>query len=208
MREKYGEVMKRVFVTEEMRGRILRNIRGADPAPRSKVIRLPRWQRYAAVAACFAVVLLGALTLPGLLRRSQEEPVDMQGSQGIVECQSAEELSGQIGFPVSDVRSLPFEATSAVYLSCWGETAEIDYTGADGQTAAYRKSVGTGDNSGNYDTFADTEQVAAGDVTATVKGDGGRYTLAFWTDGTYAYSVVLSEGADLGAWAALIRGVS
>ena len=61
--EKYGEIMEKVVVTEEMRRRILQNIRSADPAPRANVIRFPLWQRTVAAAACLAVLLIGALTV-------------------------------------------------------------------------------------------------------------------------------------------------
>ena len=209
LRNKYVEIMERVAVTEEMRGRILGSLRGAETAPAGKVVRFPHWRKYAAAAACLAVLLLGALTVPGILHPAGENPsVDAQGSEGIVECQSAEELSQSLGFPVSDLAVLPFETKNAVYLSSWGEVAEIDYTGTDGQTASYRKSKGTEDNSGDYDTFADTEQRSVGAVSATIKGDGSAFTLAFWTDGTYAYSVVLSEGVSADQWDAIISGAS
>lgn len=213
--EKYGEIMEKVVVTEEMRRRILQNIRSADPAPRANVIRFPHWQRTVAAAACLAVLLIGALTVPRLLRSSGNPAVGAPdgaapaaGVPETVECQSADELSGQLGFPVSDLAALPFEPAGAVYLSLFGEIAEIDYTGADGQTAAYRKSPGTDDNSGVYDTFADTEQISVGGVSAAVKGDGTTFTLAVWTDGTYAYSISLSSGVGTGEWRAIIQSAS
>ena len=214
--EKYEEIMEKIVVTEEMRRRILQNIRSADVKPSAKVIRFPHWKKYAAAAACFAVILLGALTVPGLLAPSQGNPsvstsdgnAPMVGTQGIVECRSADELSGKIGFPVSDLAGLPFEPTSATYIASFGEIAEIDYTGADGQTAVYRKSPGTDDNSGNYESFPDTEQLTVGGVSAAVKGDGTRFTLAVWTDGTYAYSIALSGGVGIDEWSAVIRSAS
>jgi len=206
--EKYDEIMDRVVVTKEMRGRILENVRKSGAQPEAKVIRFPHWKKYVAAAACFAVLLIGALTVPGLLPSSQENPpVDLQGTDGIVECQSVEELSKTIGFPISDITALPFEPTGTAYISSFGEIAEIDYTGADGQTAAYRKSVGTDDNSGIYDTFPDTEQISVGSVSATLKGDGTAFTLAVWTDGTYSYSVVLSNGVGIDGGRAIIQEI-
>ena len=214
MREKYGEIMEKVIVTDEMRSRILQAVQNADVKPAAKVLRFPRWQRVAAAAACFALVLIGALTLPGILRPSQGNPAGSAtdrdapviGAQETVECPSAAELSREIGFPVSDVAALPFAPTGAVYLSLFGEIAEIDYTGAEGQSAAYRKSAGTDDNSGNYETFTDTEQLSVGGVRAAVKGDGTRFTLAVWTDGTYSYSIALSDGVGLDEWETLLGG--
>ena len=212
--EKYEEIMERITVTEEMRRRVLQNVRSAAAKPAVGAIRLPRWQKYAALAACLAVLLLGALTLPNLLRPAPENPVgasggDTQptGAQSITSCKSAADLAAQIGFPVADLTSLPFTPTDTSYLSLFGEIAEIDYTGAAGQTAVYRKSVGTADNSGIYDTFPDTQQLSVGGVSASVKGSGTQFTLAVWTDGTYAYSLVLSEGVGLDEWSAILQGV-
>lgn len=216
MSEKYEEIMEKVVVTDEMRRRILQNIRGADVKPHAKVIRFPRWKRYAAIAACFAVLLIGALTMPDILHPAQENPAasasdgsaPMLGAQETVECQSAAELSKKIGFPITDLAVLPFEPADATYISSFGEIAEIDYAGADGQTAAYRKSLGNDDNSGIYDTFPSTEQISVGDVSAAVKGDGTRFTLAVWTDGTYAYSIALSNGVGIDEWKAILASAS
>jgi hypothetical protein len=215
LREKYEEIMEKVVVTDDMRRRILYNVRCADIAPKPKVIRFPHWQRYAAAAACIAVLLIGALTMTNLLHSRNHPAVSVSdgsapivGVQNSVECKSAVELSKTIGFPISDLSALPFKPASTAYLSSFGEIAEIDYTGADGETAVYRKSVGTEDNSGIYDTFPDTKQISVGGVSAALKGDGGKYTLAVWTDGTYSYSVVLSSGAGTDEWSAIIKSVS
>jgi len=214
--EKYEEIMEKIVVTDEMRRRILQNIHSADAAPRAKVIRFPHWQRYVAAAACFAVLLISALTMPNILHPTQGNPAvgdqggsaPVAGAQEIVECQSADELAKEIGFPISDIAALPFEPTGATYISSFGEIAEIDYTGADGQSAVYRKSLGTDDNSGVYDAFPETEQITVGGVSATVKGSGAQYTLAVWTDGTYAYSIVLSNGVGSDEWSAIIESAS
>jgi len=214
-KKKYEEIMDKVVVTDEMRRRILQNIRRADAAPEAKVIRFPHWTRYAAAAACFAVLLISALVIPNMLHSTQgnttantsDTNTPVTGTQGIVECQSAEELSQKIGFPVSDLTALPFEVKETSYLSSFGEIAEIDYTGADGQTADYRKSTGTDDNSGDYDTFPDTKQITVGSVSVLLKGDGTNYTVAVWTDGTYAYSIVLSDGVGVDEWSAMIQEI-
>lgn len=216
MSEKYEEIMDKVTVTDEMRRRILQNIRSADIEPETKTIRFPHWKRYVAAAACFAVLLIGALTMPNILHPSQENPsvsesdgnAPVVGAQETVRFQSADELSKQIGFPVSDITALPFKPTDAVYASSFGKVAEIDYTGADGQNAVYRKSPGTDDNSGIYDTFPNTKQISVGGVSAEVKGSGNQFTLAVWTDGTYAYSIVLSNGVGADQWSAIIKSVS
>lgn len=59
---KYNEIMARVAVSEETKRRILENLQTAQPEP-AKIARFPNAKRYIAVAACFAVALLGVLAV-------------------------------------------------------------------------------------------------------------------------------------------------
>ena len=210
---KYDEIMEHITVTEEMRNRVLQNVRRAAGHGRAKTVRFPQWRRYLA-AACFAVLLAGCLVLPAILRGPQVQqpagsgsPAFGDGTAGITEYASAQELSQALGFPVSDLSGLPFSVSDTAYIDSFGALAEIEYTGSDGQTAVYRKSAGTEDNSGIYDTFAAETPLTAGGITATLKGAGDSYTLAVWTDGTYAYSLSLSEGISADAWGTLLAGI-
>ena len=57
---KYDELMDKIEVTDAMRARILRNVSAA--APKKTPVR-----RYTLLAACLAVVLLGAVCVPKLM---------------------------------------------------------------------------------------------------------------------------------------------
>ena len=81
---------------------------------------------------------------------------------------------------------------------------DITYTGSGGQTATYRQSRGSKGNSGDYNLYPDTQTLP--EQNATLKGQDGLYTLALWTDGTYAYSLRLSSGLSADAWQALLDG--
>ena len=158
------------------------------------------------MAACLAILIVGATLASNLTNRTpvqSELPID--GTSAIEECTSLEELSTKVGFPVEGLSDLPFEAQQTTYTSYWGELAQIEYSGTDGQTALYRKSLGTDDNSGNYDSFENALQMTIDGIDVTIKGSGENYSLAWWTDGTYAYSVCLSESASQTAWKAIIR---
>ena len=61
---KYDEVMEKLEVTPEMRARILQNVETQMTEPRKKPNRL---RRFAALAACLAVLLVGAVALPKLI---------------------------------------------------------------------------------------------------------------------------------------------
>lgn len=209
MSKKYEEIMDRITVTEEMRERILQNVRGADTAPASVAVRFPYLLRYAAAAACFALFIVCTIAVPRILQQSQNNVSpggDIQGVPDTAEYQSVQELSKQLGFQISGIDTLPFKAADTRYLSYYGEIGEIEYTGSDGQTATFRKSKGTDDNSGDYSSYDVTRELTAGSVTATVKGDGAKFSLACWTDGTYAYSVSLSEGVSIDRWKTIIEG--
>lgn len=205
MTRRYDEVMDRIEVTDEMRGRILKNIRQIDIPAGGGAIRFPNVRKYMSAAACAAVLLAGAFAaghMAGLFRT--EEP-NVAVTNGIVEVETLEELSAAVGFEVEELDTLPFEAETTVYVSYWNELAEIDYTG-EGRTASFRKSPGTEDNSGDYNTYPEVKEIEAGQLTVTLKGGGGAYTLAVWSADGYSYSVRLSDGISESEWRHLIDG--
>lgn len=65
----------------------------------------------------------------------QQEPTSGQEMVGVVNgmetVASAEELSQKVGFPVSDLKDLPFTVEHTEYTNGWGEFAQIDYEGVD-----------------------------------------------------------------------------
>ena len=204
MNRKYNEAMEHIEVTPEMRSRILNNIENIDFAEkkRTKIVRFPNIKRFATLAACLAVMLVGALTLPNLLDISNEPPVIENND--IVEVSSVEELSKTVGFEVSEPGNLPFEPESVVYTAYWAEMAEIIYTN-DEQTAAFRKGIGSDDVSGDYNSYELTSEISVNDINAMLKGNGETYTLAIWTDGEFAYSLSLSEGVGDAEWISIFK---
>ena len=206
MNRKYNEAMEHIEVTPEMRSRILNNIENIDFAEkkRTKIVRFPNIKRFATLAACLAVMLVGALTLPNLLDISNEPPVIENENNDIVEVSSVEELSETVGFEVSEPGNLPFEPESVVYIAYWAEMAEIIYIN-DEQTAAFRKGIGSDDVSGDYNSYELTSEISVNDINATLKGNGETYTLAIWTDGEFAYSLSLSEGIEETEWISILQ---
>lgn len=49
--------------------------------------------------------------------------------------------------------------------------------------------------------------VVMGAYTVRLKGESGRYTLGTWTDGTYSYSLQLSNGQTQDVWQAMIESM-
>lgn len=206
LNRKYNEAMEHIEVTPEMRSRILNNIENIDFAEkkRTKIVRFPNIKRFATLAACLAVMLVGALTLPNLLDISNEPPVIENND--IVEVSSVEELSKTVGFEVSEPGNLPFEPESVIYTAYWAEMAEIIYTN-DEQTAAFRKGIGSDDVSGDYNSYELTSEISVNDINAMLKGNGETYTLAIWTDGEFAYSLSLSEGVGDAEWIEMLQTI-
>ena len=201
MKNRYEEAMHHVRLSEETRSRILRTVAQADLTPPKQPLKFPSTGRWLSLAACLALILMGSLALPRL-GRPELPPVS---STGIVELDSARELSESTGFPVEDLPDLPFRVKKAVYRAHRQKLAEITYEG-EGETATFRMSAGVEDNSGDHSTYGKVKNLEWGGLDATLKGSADLYTLATWTDGTYACSLHLSRGLSEEQWKNLISG--
>lgn len=206
MRRAYDEIMDRIEVTEEMRQRVLSRIAQEDiePAP-PKVLRFPAWKKYLSAAACLILVIAGAAALPRLIPLLPPGET-VQIVPRIQDASSLAELSGLVGFEVSPAAALPFTPEEMAYCAYWNELAQIQYSG-QGQTATYRQSVGESDNSGDYTAYRDVTKITAGGLSVTLKGDAGAYVLAVWTDGTFSYSLRLSQGLAEAQWHTLLDSI-
>ena len=204
----YRELMEQVNLTPEARERILTNVQQADLSPQpEKVVPFPRrrqtWRRWASLAACLVVAVAVLVAVP-LLREQPDTAPPVQVLPPFRQVDSLDALSEAVGFPVTEVSKLPFDPVSTTYTAYDEGLAEITYTGSGGQTATYRQSLGTADNSGDDTLYEDTQVVP--ENNATLKGQDQRYTLALWTDGTYTYSLRLSSALSADAWQALLDG--
>ena len=201
---KYDEVMEKLEVTPEMRARILQNVRTQMAEPCKKPNRL---RRFAALAACLAVLLMGAMALPKFISSPVPEESETMVANGMVEVTSKEELSETVGFPVKSAQSLPFFPQSIYYTSYWGDMAQIDYANG-GSTACFRQSLGEEDNSGDWNEYPAQESLTVNGCAVTLKGEADSYTLAIWQDGTYSYSLSLSAGQPASVWESIVEGVA
>ena len=204
----YRELMEQVNLTPEARERILTNVQQADLSPQAKKVvplrsKQQTWRRWASLAACLVVVVAVLVAVP-LLREQPDTAPPVQVLPPFRQVDSLDALSEAVGFPVTEVSKLPFDPVSTTYTAYDEGLAEITYTGSGGQTATYRQSLGTADNSGDYTLYEDTQVVP--ENNATLKGQDQRYTLALWTDGTYTYSLRLSSALSADAWQALLDG--
>ena len=183
--------MDKIEVTPEMHQRVLRNI---ETAPVKKK-GLPR--QLFTLAACLAIIVCCWFAWrprqPEVMVPSQIETVE--GLDGLTE---------KTGIPMEELTELPFAVTGREYTSYWGNLAEIQYFG-ENETLRYRKSQGTEDNSGDYNQYDQETALTLSGCSVTLKGSADGYTLAVWTDGTYAYSVSSSAPLSLGAFQTMLE---
>ena len=200
--------MEEIQVTDEMRDRILQNIANTEIQKKSsvkKAARFYRWQKYSLTAACLALLLVGAATLPRVWSGNGQESAGpgnemnteelVSGSQwGLQECSSAEALSKAAGFPVEDLEKIPFTAQETNYIYLGDGLAEIRYYGAAEERMDYRKSVGEEDNSGVYLEFDRVQEEEVNGIQVTLKGNADRVYLILWQKDGFSYSIYDEEG--------------
>lgn len=206
MSAEYKEAMDRITVTPDMKVRILNNVRhSAETAPKKIIPFSEKYKKYISFAACFIVVLAAALITAHIMQKPDINKTGDAGTYAPQEVSSAKELSKACGFDISDLSYLPFTPDSSDYIYDGDGLAEIDYS-SQNMTAKYRKSSGSEDNSGDYSDYDQTEKIECGKYKVTLKGSGGKYSLAVYTDGKYSYSISLSGGVSSDEWQKIIKG--
>lgn len=202
MKKEYDQIMEKIEVTDAMRQRVLAGVAQADLSPARKPVAV---RRYLSLAACFVVLLAGAVALPQLLRQPETPPV--QVIPDIVAYDTAGQLAQAVGFEVPEAAGgLPFQAEEILYLAYWKELAEIQYLAGENK-AVYRKTAGETDPSGDYTVYDGQTQIAAGGLSVTLKGNGVLYQLALWSQDGYSCSLRLSSPLDEAGWTALLDGI-
>lgn len=206
---KYNEIMSHIQVNEVMRARILARTETTQSA--NTGVHTPILLRRAlTAAACLAVALAGLSVLP---RIAPSQPVESPPGlstavPNIQELSSAQALSALVGFPLSDLKALPFLVTQSSYTAYGTTLAQIRCEG-ESQWALFRKSAGTEDNSGDYTAYPAQTTYSLGSLTITLKGEGSQsYVLALWTDGSYSCSLRLSQPLSQEAWDQIISANS
>lgn len=205
MRQAYREIMDHIAVTEDMSARILTNLQNADISPaKGRARTLP--VRFLAAAACFAVLLAGAIALPNFVTLSPSEslPGVQTGVPDRTQAASLEELSQLVGFVVEGMGELPFSVVETRYTAYNGTLAEVTYLG-ENQSLTYRKLAGSADPSGDYTVYSHELVLELGAGTVTLKGEAGQYRLALWQDKAYSYFANTSQAYSEAEWTNMLE---
>lgn len=112
---------------------------------------------------------------------------DVQIPNPFTEYSSLEEAVMATGFKIT----VPDEIEGmdeVTYRVMPGDMIEIIYSGMDEAEIRIRKAYGNEDISGDYNSYADSNEVVIGQKTVTMKGNDGKYTLGIWNEGDYSYS--------------------
>lgn len=191
---KYNEIMDKLEVSEEMHQRILHNIDCFDFSQNKKRIHFRSNKKYRSIAASFVILLVGTIAISGLLRKDMSESEhEIITTPSIQDVSSAKELSKNVGFEVEDIQSLVEVANETHYRIYGDEMAEITYT-IGSESISFRKSIGSEDNSGDYNAYDIVEVIDVNGYGVTLKGEEEIYYLAVWTDEEYAYSIHSTDG--------------
>ena len=194
---KYEEIMDKIELTPEMRQRVLRNVEEKQAKRKKRQLT----QRLFTLAACLAIVVCCWYVWKPKQADNPEQ--GMMAVAQIDTVDSLQALTEKTGIPMNELTGVPFPVERTEYVSYWDNLAEIQYFG-DTDSLRYRKSPGTEDNSGDYNVYAQEETLEISGSAVTLKGNDGTYSLAIWTDGSYAYSISVTTPLSGDAFRTLI----
>ena len=142
-------------------------------------------------------IVSGTENLPGGTETVTE--VDQQpGAFQMTEYASAAELEKAAGFPVRDLKTLPFNAVKSEYRLIAGTIAEVNYYGEDTNKQdldlSYRRSKGEEENSGVYNEYSVKKTEMLLGVPISMQGEGELFNLICWSDTFYSYSLYSESG--------------
>lgn len=208
LKGRYDKIMDRVQMTDEMRARVLEEVRQADLSAPEDRRRAPGG--LAAVGGHGGLSgrgYRGGPGLPHLLPQNGTETRPVMIGPGTEEMDSRTALEQAVGFSVEEAEHLPFAPQEVLYTA-FDSACPGRVSGENGQTALLRKSQGTEDNSGDFDQYPDVKTLDTAGIDVTLKGTEGQFTLALWQEDGFAYSLSLSQGQDAQGWEKILTGMT
>ena len=118
---------------------------------------------------------------------------------------TVEDAASAAGFDLTAPAAIAGEAQSAWRVLTGDQTIfEIRY----GDGVILRKAPGTGDISGDYNDYAESQDVESGDVTVTARGNDGVIHCATWESGESTYSLGSADGLTADELAAIVAEIA
>ena len=150
---------------------------------------------FAVLCLCIAAALLGGCSYD---REAAKQPVSEGQAVGMpnpfIDCQTmekAEEIAGfNMSSPVFD------DLTERSYQAVKGQMIQVfnrgDGAPGDGGVLV-RKAKGSGDISGDYNTYPVNDTFEINGMKITARGTEEGYVTVIWEDGGYAYAMDMDE---------------
>ena len=110
-----------------------------------------------------------------------------------VDCETMEEAQEKAGFDMALPDTIDGYDSRKISVIEKELISVIFVNDKDGQIC-FRKGVGEKDVSGDFNQYAETEQIDMGGTTITLKGSDGKVNLAVWTKDGYAFSISSTDG--------------
>lgn len=182
----------------------------SERSEKKPAIRFVPWVKYAAAAACAALILGAGIFAVTQRANIVEKPAE-SGSEAVSSDESGdfvqavspyedfdtlEEAEKAVGFDIAVPDSF-VAFTELSFSTVSGKILEVQYYDKDGGCGlSIRKAKGGEDVSGDWNEYESVSEIQAGGRAVTIKGNGGKYYLAVWQDGGYSYSVSVTDGAS------------
>lgn len=192
-----------VHVTPELSSKDSENENRQVPDRAERKV-IPFWW-YATLVICLTILLIGILKIPEL--KAYTLGASTQLSAPHADMDALNVLESAAGFPIKTPKALPFKSTETSYKYLGTGMIQVVYQGS-GQTACWRQSLGAENNSEESNDYSTETSLIISGQAVTLKGRENGYVLAFWTDGTYSYSLSFSEPLMAEKWYDILTSVS
>lgn len=117
----------------------------------------------------------------------------VQIANPFTDCETLEEAAKITGFSLKLPDDLPDGIEETAIRVMDGTMIEVICTGS-GEELRVRKAAGSEDISGDYETYENVCELAAGERTLTAKGNGDTFSTATWTGEGFSYSISSENG--------------
>ena len=124
---------------------------------------------------------------------SKEETVQIPNP--FVDCKTIEEAEKIAGFKAAVPEKLPDGYTQAAIRAVEQDLIELIYENGQ-KSIRIRKGRGSGDISGDYNSYKESDTVTIGKFKVSTKGNDGKVSVAVWEDGEYTFAVLADPGVS------------
>lgn len=121
------------------------------------------------------------------------------------DCDTVKDAASAADFDLTAPAAIAGEAQSAWRVMTGDQTIfEVRY----GDGVILRKAAGTGDISGDFSDYSESQEIETGGVTVTARGNGGAVHCAVWEAGGSTFSLTSDDGLTADEVAAIVAEIA